>query len=431
MQALIDWIIAAVTNSAPGATPPTMEELVQGILRRSIWFLQAKPELLERLDSTLDAVSKIATSEEKVGTMLSLHFVRQLYLGTEFDITGTTQGGVFSFDASIYTHLLERMHANWFALPEENRPLHPLAPLVREWLKRPRHVDAETKAGVLPARIAHHTSDDRFSLPEVLSENKQMTFNLPGIRGSRRAALPIELFRIGYIENRGRGAPIAQRLFVAGLMKAPLGNRSDINGVTFTLTARELLKLLYPDRKPNKRWRAVIEQGADDLWNAGRIEYVSPSTGARQLLRPVLLADTPLDMDGIAHFVIQLPEGDDRGTIAPMSLMSYGVNNPRAFNALLNLAYHWHQPGTTVVPVRDDDGRRRWARAYDWERYEPYNRDEIIDLTQPLSQNTRRRDAFRRGLATLKELDAANELDIIEVGRDEYKIRPHKTDKDK
>ena len=41
---------------------------------------------------------------------------------------------------------VERVHAAWLALPSDQRPRHPLAPLVEAWLQRPTKVDHDSRA---------------------------------------------------------------------------------------------------------------------------------------------------------------------------------------------------------------------------------------------------------------------------------------------
>lgn len=286
----------------------------------------------------------------------------------------------------------------------------------------PHTAPVEKQGSLLPSMLAQNDNDSRYGMRCSIDGS----FVLPGLhaRGIERrqgGILPIELFRINQslVDKGGPAAPLAQRLFVVALALAPLDIPS--SGIVFERAATAVFQMLYPvGQRRHKRWLMLLWDCLEQLDKYGWMPFISPDTGRKSMLRPVTINLSPMQsvMDPVA-FLVRLPSSQSGPIVSPR-LLEYGQNRRQAFNAMLQLAYHWHAPGRTVIKSRGG----RWTRAYAWDRYEPYGRDDIIHLTAPITTRRNRRRAYADGMATLMWLVEQGEIDIIEVGRHEHKIRP-------
>ena len=57
-------------------------------------------------------------------------------------------------------------------------------------------------------------------------------------------------------------------------------------------------------------------------------------------------------LDDPVRIVVDLPPGSGVGPVASKNLAQYGVKSASLYRGLLNLAYHWFEPGRTRRPVR-------------------------------------------------------------------------------
>ena len=291
------------------------------------------------------------------------------------------------------------------------------------------HPPVETRAvekpGMLmPSRLGQSESDPRRYSVRPVSTSAQI--ELPGFeRKSRKRGgmLPIEIFLLDQMQVKAGGpaAPISQRLFITGLALAPM--KIPPTGVIFEKAARAVFDMLYPvGQRRFGRWLPQIEKAAVELYERGWVPYQDSGTGHTLKIQPVVINLIPTEsvMDPI-RFLVSMPRESESGPMVSPRLLEYGQNHARAFNTMLQLAYHWHAPGVTIIPIK---GTSRWTRTYTWDRYEPYDRNEIIDLTAPLSESPKR-NAFIRAMETIRWLETEGEIDVLEVGTKEYKIRPH------
>ena len=136
----------------------------------------------------------------------------------------------------------------------------------------------------------------------------------------------------------------------------------------------------------------------------------------------------PDSLDGDLRIAVDLPPKSEQGAPITDNLYAYGANNSRAFYALLQLAVDWWQPGKTRVPVNKRRGI--WTQLTDSgkkahiERYEPYDRNQIVELTAPLTKHKTKRNAYLRGMETLNNLNDAGELVLLPDGNDIWRIMP-------
>ena len=302
----------------------------------------------------------------------------------------------------------------------------PVTLLIEGWMQAnpPKTVAPIEKQGMLiPSTLAYHDKDRRFSMRPAVH---QQQLELPGFHERHRkhgGMLPIELFLLDNLQVRSGGpsAPLSQRLFIAALAMAPL-NIPPL-GALFQRSARTVFDILYPlGKRRFHRWLWQLEAAANELYVNGWVPYSDRITGRSQRLQPVITTAIPTEsiIDPVA-FLVRIPAETKSGPMMHPRLMEYGQNHGRAFNALLQLAYHWHAPGVTVTKSKASG---RWTHAYHWDRYEPYSRNEIIELTAPTS-TAATRNRYMDAMKTLRWLESQKELELLAVGQREFKIRPY------
>ena len=138
---------------------------------------------------------------------------------------------------------LASVHQAWLALPDADRPRHPLAPIVAAWQGRPREVEPDRRrtgimprfAGELLAPGAIIEADrDRMPLSEPLMlvpSKPDGQLWLPGLdpQSTNPEAVPALLLAMldaGTLAQPGAGAPLRDRAFVEPLMLAMREDRA-------------------------------------------------------------------------------------------------------------------------------------------------------------------------------------------------------------
>ena len=107
--------------------------------------------------------------------------------------------------------------------------------------------------------------------------------------------------------------------------------------------------------------------------------------------------------------IVDLPPGSGPGPMVTPTLGAWGARSSPAYNALLNLAYRWFDPGVTRHPVPGG----HWLQAQDPERYPELSDADVVAVTRPLSARAARRKTAAEGWEVLRVLEAAGELRIL------------------
>ena len=297
------------------------------------------------------------------------------------------------------------VHAAWLELPEP-RPRHPLALLVEAWqetsvvsVKVDRH-----RLAILPAslRDAHR---DHATLPLALDRTtpighipKPEQGYLPGMEPAPSLVPPVpwltlyDLTGSGQVQTRGRGAPLAQRLFVEILTAVHIGDRDPEWITAPPITLRDLFEWCWPrywdTEKLNKQtgelgdWSGGYERNKHlPLLRDGLVELdnlrIVYDRYERRLIRidDLPIAATALD-DPIRVHVRHL-HGSDRGPMLDRApARRWGVVSAPAWRSTIRLSYLWdeaklrnhgarvyaHPPGGGPRRRRCDPGRR-WQVA--------------------------------------------------------------------
>ena len=252
--------------------------------------------------------------------------------------------------------LLADVHSHWRALPEANRPQHPLVPLVAAWQDTQPH-------GVEPERRR-----DRRILPRIVagvpSPERQAGMLFGGLHDGRRTAAPeLPLWpevtpakRVPLLDlvdaaglpvmARGRGAPLPLRLFVRTLASVRPENRRLVTA-RLALTVRELRDGLWPNGwRIGQHWPEL----RDALMHAR--DYAIHDGAGRWF--PVALRRIPdaPQLDDLIVLDIAFPPGSHSGPpVALPDMDRLSVESAprwRAYIAAQSVAW---LPGKTLVPV--------------------------------------------------------------------------------
>ena len=345
----------------------------------------------------------------------------------------------------------------WNNLPQSQRPAggFPLDVLYQAWLARPRLVaPSERVTGrILPAKLAQvspsdhragslftaaghfaltpeHGSQLAFVYPDVTDQQASI---MPGFQDAKTVGpcLPLALYDLGDAPSVGPGpsAPLPLRIFVEAVLAVPLESRDGPAPVVIEITLRRLLDSLYPGNRrarPSEYWRRLMSAFEELESPAARVPFVDPNTGQGGMRRIVNITSVPRsagDLDDNIRIIVDLPPGSGYGPQVSDNLRQWGVKSSGAYRALLNLAYHWFEPGRTHMPV-GRGSRKRWVRVNDPDRYPEMDNDTLISLCFPSSATRARRNLAVRARNIIRQLHEAGELRIVEARRGAVKVLP-------
>ena len=304
---------------------------------------------------------------------------------------------------------------------------NPLAPLVQAWWQaQPQEVtpSLRTSGRIIPAKLAQvdPVADSRagsiFSLAAHTPDGRQA---LPGFETLMTGpALPLVLYDLGSgPSSRSQAAPLALRVFIEGLLAVPQEDRGNGRPVAYDVSLREFLSWFWPGRTPTPSdyWGALNE--AAEALDRCRVPLIDPDTGRGQMRRIVSIGAIPRGpgaLDDAVRVIVDLPRDSQNGPQLPDTLRIWGNRSAPAYRALINLAFHWHNPGQTHFPAgrkRDGSGTY-WARCYDPDRYPLLSDQQLIELCYPTSHNKNRRYLRLQANRTIDRLEEAGELQRVD-----------------
>ena len=304
----------------------------------------------------------------------------------------------------------------------------PMAPLVGTWQQRPRPVEPNRRLTdrVIPARLAMANTSNNPRLlfspaahAEYGADGKQLV--MPGFANvdTPSPALPLALYDLGAgpTISPGRGAPLALRMFVESVLSVPMQERERGQPVAMSVSLREFLKWLYPTRTPSPaeywpRLMAAVE--ALDSWDA-RVPLYDPQTKRNELRRVVSVGGIPRGpgaLDESVRIIVDLPPGSGNGPQVSNNLRLWGVKSAPAYRLLINLAYQWHNPGVTIIPVGKGKARR-WVQVEDPERYPMITDSDLVFLTFPTMSSMSERRKPGEAWGYVRQLEKAGELRVV------------------
>ena len=83
-----------------------------------------------------------------------------------------------------------------------------------------------------------------------------------------------------------------------------------------------------------------------------------------------------------------------------------------AYRLLINLAYQWHNPGVTKIPIGKGKNQH-WVQVDDPDRYTVISDNDLVALTFPTTRRHRGRRVIE-ALTVAKQLEKAGELRFVE-----------------
>ena len=304
----------------------------------------------------------------------------------------------------------------------------PMAPLVGTWQQRPRPVEPNRRLTdrVIPARLAMAETSNNLRLlfspaahAEYGPDGKQLV--MPGFANvdTPSPALPLALYDLGAgpTISPGRGAPLALRMFVESVLSVPMQERERGQPVAMSVSLREFLKWLYPTRTPSPaeywpRLMAAVE--ALDSWDA-RVPLYDPQTKRNELRRVVSVGGIPRGpgaLDESVRIIVDLPPGSGNGPQVSNNLRLWGVKSAPVYRLLINLAYQWHNPGVTIIPVGKGKARR-WVQVDDPGRYPTITDTDLVFLTFPTMSSRSERRKPGEAWGYVRQLEKAGELRVV------------------
>lgn len=322
------------------------------------------------------------------------------------------------------THTIEQVHERWLAKRNLSTG-HPLRPVISAWHKRPVGTIPNTRPDlIMPSRVAMVKQGDARALaradrpglfsPAAYLEDDQMS--LPGFGVPRQTdlpALPLALYDLGMKGESTRGpAPLALRLWVEAILSVGLHERMINRPVAMEVVLRDIRARLWPNSKRGynmDRLKRVLHEASNalDSWDAAW-PFHDPDTGRGGSKRIVLVTHIGNTLDDTMRVVVDLPPGSVEGPQVSPTLAAWGAKSAYAYRALLNLAYYWHRPGRTHMPV---SGGKRWVRRNIPEAYPELSDSDLIALVFPTEAGKEhRRQRLYRANQTLKNLEDKGEL---------------------
>ena len=305
----------------------------------------------------------------------------------------------------------------------------PLAPLVGAWQARPLPVEPNRRltGRVIPGRLA--MADVSYNHRLLFSPSAHAVYDsdgdqlvLPGFGrvDTPSPALPLALYELGAGPTRspGRGAPLALRMFVESVLSVPMNDRERGQPVAVSVSLREFLGWLYPTRTPapSEYWpRLMAAVEALDSWDA-RIPLYDPHTQRNELRRVVSVSGIPRGpkaLDESVRVVVDLPAGSGNGPQVSDNLRLWGVRSAPCYRLLINLAYQWHNPGVTKIPIGKGKSRH-WVQANDPERYPLIRDEDLVSLAFPTTPGRSEQRWPSEAWGYVSRLEKAGELRVVD-----------------
>ena len=94
------------------------------------------------------------------------------------------------------------------------------------------------------------------------------------------------------------------------------------------------------------------------------------------------------------------------------NLRLWGVKSAPAYRLLINLAYQWHNPGVTKVPVGRGKARH-WVQVNDPDRYPMITDADLVALTFPTMSSKAERRKPGEAWEYVRQLEKAGELRVV------------------
>jgi len=274
------------------------------------------------------------------------------------------------------------VHADW--CPAAPQLDHPIAPLLAAWQRlAPVVVEADHHPrAILPGSLRDATRDhetlplalDRITPLGPIREPEQGY--LPGLEPAPSLVPPVpwltlyDLTGAGPVQTRGRGAPLAQRLFVEVLTAVHVGDRDPEWNTAPPITLRDLFNWCWPRYFDPSKWNKQAKEWGAMSGGYQRNKHLDPLRRAlvevdnlrvlydrydRRLIRVDDLPTKATALDDPIRFHVRHLPGSDRGPMLDRATARrWGVVSAPAWRGTIRLAYLWDEA----------KGRNHGARVY-------------------------------------------------------------------
>ena len=152
--------------------------------------------------------------------------------------------------------------------------------------------------------------------------------------------LPLRFYRDagGLDRTRGRGAPIAKRIWWAAIANAPIKYREPDGSIRLRTTLRILNEWLHPDQ----RWHSKrLDAQRRGLWEADAIR-VNWERREWRIVGVDALPNATTKLDDPLPLRVAMPPGSDRGALIALAMLyQCGTVSGPVFDAAIRLAYLW------------------------------------------------------------------------------------------
>ena len=253
---------------------------------------------------------------------------------------------------------IQDLHDAWLAIPEADRPRHPLAPVVAAWLDRPKEVEPdrhdnaimqiglfpEAPAGVWSMRERETVPLETGTVPEP--EPQLMLFGEDASDPVHSPLLTLAGAAGFTTLQQGRGARLDKRILIFGLLTVPREQRRAGGRWELREEGWRIVEQLW---KPNEQGRSSYRRGKHghaltEAFDALSLAKVRLADGA--MWRPAVTRQSPNPRDLDTKYIIEFrfPDDCDRGAMVHRpSLIADGMVSDPAFDLCLSLAYLWDE----------------------------------------------------------------------------------------
>ena len=267
---------------------------------------------------------------------------------------------------------LDAVHARWKAIPAAERPHHPLSPVVADWQENaPVNVEADRHLRAILPTSLRDAQRDHEKLPLALDRRTRLgpiqpeQGYLPGLEPPPSVVPPVpwltlyDLTGSGPVQTRGRGAPLAQRIFVEVLTAVHVGDRDPEWITAPAITLRDLFDWCWPRYWDREKWNKQAREWGD--WSGGyqRNKHLEPLRRAlieldnmrieydryeRRLIRVDDLPTTTTALDDPIRFHVRhLPSSNRGPMIERAATRRWGVVSAPTWRSTIRLAYLWDE----------------------------------------------------------------------------------------
>ena len=287
---------------------------------------------------------------------------------------------------------------------------NPLAPLVQCWAV---HYRAPARTHARPLLPADWPKERRRAAFVVAPGVGQLPLPAAGLGDNPH--LPDHLYRVGVarvVDQRGRYAPLALRLFLEGQLGVAPERRKPNMPQSIDTTVRQLLAWLWPGRRRPRpcEWRPALESAAEAL--ASQEAAIAGADGRPWW--PVLLRSDLSDLDSPATLEVTYPASERPNLGAPIwidDLRQAGLRSAVEHRLLITLAYRWWRPGATRLPIYEKGRPTYWTDAKRPEAWPHLDGDELVRAAYPHNaaapRTQARRDQLRYARRAIEGLAGA------------------------